>query len=144
MHTNPDQLLNSTQEPKATLTMKQNSVLLISEHKTSPLAQEEYKMDTKDRRFHGDQGTVLLLGIPREPRRVNFRYRFISIAVVVVLLLLVWAISGSPILVGMFNMEKASALLAAVTPLVKGATFSPILPPSYPLAVRNPYLSGES
>jgi hypothetical protein len=23
------------------------------------------------------------------------------------------------------------------------ATFTPILPPSYPLAVRNPYLSGE-
>ena len=25
---------------------------------------------------------------------------------------------------------------------VNGATFSPVLPPSYPLAVRNPYLSG--
>lgn len=23
-------------------------------------------------------------------------------------------------------------------------TFTPVLPPSYPLAVRNPYLSGES
>ncbi len=27
---------------------------------------------------------------------------------------------------------------------VSGPSYTPVLPPSYPLAVRNPYLSGES
>lgn len=31
----------------------------------------------------------------------------------------------------------------ALLHLVHAASFSPILPPSYPLAVRNPYLSSE-
>lgn len=40
----------------------------------------------------------------------------------------------------------ASAFTALVTftsPAVGEASFTPILPPSYPLAVRNPYLSGK-
>lgn len=48
---------------------------------------------------------------------LNMRFRFLSI----------------------FGVTLGLALLH----LVHAATFSPFLPPAYPLAVRNPYLSGS-
>jgi uncharacterized membrane protein len=37
----------------------------------------------------------------------------------------------------------ATLLAITIGSVTADATFTPILPPSYPLAVRNPYLSGE-
>jgi hypothetical protein len=41
-----------------------------------------------------------------------------------------------------FLLQVTLSYLAISGTKVSGATFSPVLPPSYPLAVRNPYLSG--
>lgn len=69
-------------------------------------------------------------------------------AVCILLFLLIWVpifrviyLLGIPF--GLPSMVKLGSYLFAVfATSSSAASFTPILPPSYPLAVRNPYLSG--
>lgn len=69
-------------------------------------------------------------------------------AICILLLVLTWIpvfqtiyMSGIPF--GLPSMVKlGSYMFAAFAASSNAASFAPILPPSYPLAVRNPYLSG--
>lgn len=69
-------------------------------------------------------------------------------AVCILLFLITWVptvrviyLSGIPF--GLPSMVKLGSYLFAVfATSTSAASFTPILPPSYPLAVRNPYLSG--